>query len=60
MMVDSMAGKPGVRTASRLAYAARTTGILANLLLVALYVLLGLQTVLRPSPRPRFSDGENK
>ena len=54
MLVDSTAGQPGVKTASRFAYAARTTGILANLLLVALYVLLGLQTVLRPEPQTTF------
>jgi hypothetical protein len=54
MMVDGTADKPGVRPASRLAYAARTTGILANLLLVALYVLLGLQTVLRLEPQTTF------
>jgi hypothetical protein len=54
MMVDSTTGQPGVRPASRFAYAARTTGILANLLLVALYVLLGLQTVLRPEPQTTF------
>jgi len=37
------AGKPIVGMASRFAYAAGASGILANLFLVALYVLLGLQ-----------------
>jgi len=42
-MVGKTAGKPGVRMAARFAYAAGATGILANLFLIALYVLLGLQ-----------------
>jgi hypothetical protein len=43
MMVRSMASKPGVRITSRFAYVAGASGILANLCLIALYVLLGLQ-----------------
>jgi hypothetical protein len=42
-MVGSTTGKLGLRLASRFAYAAGATGILANLFLIALYVLLGLQ-----------------
>ncbi len=42
-MIGSTAGKPGVGIMSRFAYAAGATGILANLSLIALYVLLGLQ-----------------
>ena len=42
-MVTNTAGKPSVGTASRFAYAAGFTGILANLFLVAMYLVLGLQ-----------------
>ena len=42
-MVGSTTGKPGLRLAFRFAYAAGATGIFANLFLIALYVLLGLQ-----------------
>ena len=42
-MVTSTAGKPRVGTASRFAYAAGFTGILANLFLIAMYIVLGLQ-----------------
>jgi hypothetical protein len=42
-MVTSTAGKPRVGTAARFAYAAGFTGILANLFLIAMYVVLGLQ-----------------
>ncbi len=42
-MVKSTASKPGVRMAYRFAYAAGATGLLANLFLITLYVLLGLQ-----------------
>jgi hypothetical protein len=42
-MATNTAGKPSVGTAARFAYAAGATGILANLLLIALYVVLGLQ-----------------
>ena len=42
-MVGSTAGRSNVRLTSRFAYAAGTTGILANLFLIALYVQLGLQ-----------------
>ncbi len=42
-MVGNTAGEPGVRMTARFAYAAGATGILANLFLIALYVLLGLQ-----------------
>jgi hypothetical protein len=42
-MVGSTTGEPGLRLASRFAYAAGATGIFANLFLIALYVLLGLQ-----------------
>jgi len=42
-MIDSAAGKPNVKLTSRFAYAAGTTGILANLFLIALYVQLGLE-----------------
>ena len=42
-MVGSRAGKADARLVSRFAYAAGATGILANLFLIALYVLLGLQ-----------------
>jgi len=42
-MVGSTAGKAGARLVSRFAYAAGATGILANLFLITLYVLLGLQ-----------------
>ena len=42
-MVTSTAGKPSVGTAARFAYAAGATGILANLFLIAMYVVLGLQ-----------------
>ena len=43
MMIRSMASKPGVRITSRFAYVAGASGILANICLIALYVLLGLQ-----------------
>ena len=42
-MIRSRAGKSSVKVASRFAYAAGATGILANLSLVAMYVVLGLQ-----------------
>jgi hypothetical protein len=42
-MVTNTAGKPSVGTAARFAYAAGATGILANLFLIALYVVIGLQ-----------------
>ena len=42
-MVTNTAGKPSLETAAHFAYAAGATGILANLFLVALYVVLGLQ-----------------
>jgi hypothetical protein len=42
-MVGSTTSKPGLRLASRFAYAAGATGIFANLFLIALYVLFGLQ-----------------
>ena len=42
-MVTSTAGKPSVGTAARFAYAAGFTGILANLFLIAMYIVLGLQ-----------------
>jgi len=42
-MVTNTASKPSVRMAARFAYAAGTTGIFANLFLIALYILLGLQ-----------------
>jgi hypothetical protein len=42
-MVTNTAGKPSVGTTARFAYAAGAAGILANLFLIALYVLLGLQ-----------------
>ena len=42
-MVTSTAGKPRVGTAARFAYAAGFTGILANLFLIAMYAVLGLQ-----------------
>jgi hypothetical protein len=42
-MVGSTAGRSNVKLTSRFAYAAGTTGILANLFLIALYVQLGLQ-----------------
>ena len=42
-MVTNTAGKPSVGTAARFAYAAGATGILANLFLIAMYVVLGLQ-----------------
>jgi hypothetical protein len=42
-MVTNTAGQPSAGTAARFAYAAGTAGILANLFLIALYVLLGLQ-----------------
>ena len=42
-MVTNTAGKPSVGTASRFAYAAGFTGILANLFLIAMYFVLGLQ-----------------
>jgi hypothetical protein len=60
MMVDGTAGKPGVRTASRFAYAAGTTGILANLLSLPCMSCLDCRPYYAPSPRPRFSDGGNK
>ena len=41
-MVTNTAGKPSLGTAARFAYAAGATGILANLFLIAMYVLLGL------------------
>lgn len=43
-MVGSRAGKAGARLVSRFAYAAGVAGILANLFLITLYVLLGLQS----------------
>ena len=39
MMVETMANKPGVSMAALFAYAAGTTGILANLFLIAFYAL---------------------
>ena len=42
-MVTNTAGQPSVGTAARFAYAAGATGILADLFLVAMYVVLGLQ-----------------
>ncbi len=42
-MVTSTARKPSVGTAARFAYAAGFTGILANLFLIAMFVVLGLQ-----------------
>jgi hypothetical protein len=42
-MVTNTAGKPSVGTATRFAYAAGATGILANLFLIAMYVRLGLR-----------------
>jgi hypothetical protein len=42
-MFDNEAVKPGVNAVSRFAYAAGITGILANVSLIAMYVLLGLQ-----------------
>ena len=42
-MVTNTASKPSVGTASRFAYAAGFTGILANLFLIAMYIVLGLQ-----------------
>jgi hypothetical protein len=42
-MIRGTAGKSNVKMASRFAYAAGITGILANLFLIALYVQLGLQ-----------------
>jgi hypothetical protein len=36
MMIESTAGKLGIRMASRFAYAAGATGILANLFLIIL------------------------
>src|SRR4028118_461216 len=42
-MVTDTAGKPSLGTAARFAYAAGATGILANLCLIAMYVVLGLQ-----------------
>jgi hypothetical protein len=41
-MVTSSPGKPSVGTAARFAYAAGFTGILANLFLIAMYIVLGL------------------
>ena len=41
-MVTNTAGQPSAGTAARFAYAVGATGILANLFLIALYVLLGL------------------
>jgi hypothetical protein len=41
-MATNTAGKPSVGMAARFAYAAGAAGILANLFLIALYVLLGL------------------
>ena len=42
-MIRDTAGKSNVKMASRFAYAAGITGILANLFLIALYIQLGLQ-----------------
>ena len=42
-MIRSAAGKSSVKRVTFFAYAAGATGILANLFLIALYVLLGLQ-----------------
>lgn len=42
-MVTNTAGRPSVGTAVRFAYAAGSTGILANLFLIAMYIVLGLQ-----------------
>ena len=42
-MAASKASKPRVKLVSRFAYAAGTAGILANLCLITMYVLLGLQ-----------------
>ena len=42
-MIGNQAVRPGVNAVSRCAYAAGITGILANLSLIAMYVLLGLQ-----------------
>ena len=42
-MIKSTAGKSTVKRAALFAYAAGATGILANLFLIALYVVLGLQ-----------------
>jgi hypothetical protein len=42
-MVDYEVVKPDVNAVSRFAYAAGITGILANLSLIAMYVLLGMQ-----------------
>jgi hypothetical protein len=43
MMIRSTAGKSSAKMAELFAYAAGTTGILANLFLIVFYVLLGLQ-----------------
>jgi hypothetical protein len=45
MFRRSTAGESSVKRAALFAYAAGATGILANLFLIALYVLLGLQSV---------------
>lgn len=42
-MLKSVPVKPGVTMASRFAYAAGTMGLLANLCLIVMYALLGLQ-----------------
>jgi hypothetical protein len=42
-MVTNSTGKPSVRMTARFAYAAGFTGILANLFLIAVYIVLGLQ-----------------
>jgi hypothetical protein len=43
MVATSTSGKPRARWAAGFAYAAGATGLLANLFLIAMYVLLGLQ-----------------
>jgi hypothetical protein len=43
MVATSTSGKPGARWAAGFAYAAGATGLLANLFLIAMYVLLGQQ-----------------
>ena len=42
-MIESTAGKSSAKRTSLFAYAAGATGILANLFLVAFYIMLGLQ-----------------